>query len=351
MPHSDTIQPQKCVIHIFNPETDYALASGCLRYNPPASILRLRRDMALFPATFADDGDAILILDDRNSVTIPQNYCGAEIVELGEAADFIKCRISQGDTVEIKPWGWNHSLRKTLLSAGIPESLLKSDEEISSLRALSHRRTTIPFNRKLRRMLPEMNIPEACEFTDTDSTLEFTVANPGAYLKAPWSSSGRGVVCTSGLSVRKIREWASGCIRRQGSVMAERGYNRIADFATEWELSAGKAIFAGVSLFSTTPDGRYVRNSFDSQESIFSRIATFSAEWSSRLIEAQRKALEILIAPSYSGPAGIDMLATDEGRIVPCVEINLRQTMGMAALRVTSRPQSPTEGHPPKPKH
>lgn len=133
--------------------------------------------------------------------------------------------------------------------------------------------------------------------------------------------------------------------------MAERGYNRIADFATEWELSAGKAIFAGVSLFSTTPDGRYVRNSFDSQESIFSRIATFSAEWSSRLIEAQRKALEILIAPSYSGPAGIDMLATDEGRIVPCVEINLRQTMGMAALRVTSRPQSPTEGHPPKPKH
>ena len=47
------------------------------------------------------------------------------------------------------------------------------------------------------------------------------------------------------------------------------------------------------------------------------------------MIELQRDAIAEVVAPGYSGPLGIDMLATGDGRINPCVEMNLRMTMGM----------------------
>lgn len=50
------------------------------------------------------------------------------------------------------------------------------------------------------------------------------------------------------------------------------------------------------------------------------------------MIESQRLAIDSLIAPHYNGPVGIDMFSTVEGDLNPCVEINLRLTMGLAAL-------------------
>ena len=45
----------------------------------------------------------------------------------------------------------------------------------------------------------------------------------------------------------------------------------------------------------------------------------------------------------YVGPVGIDMLADKDGRVNPCVEINLRHTMGMTAAalyKLTGRPRN-----------
>lgn len=61
-------------------------------------------------------------------------------------------------------------------------------------------------------------------------------------------------------------------------------------------------------------------------------VSEASGEWSGRIIDAQKTILQSMIAPRYSGPVGIDMLATADGHINPCVEINLRMTMGMVAL-------------------
>ena len=40
------------------------------------------------------------------------------------------------------------------------------------------------------------------------------------------------------------------------------------------------------------------------------------------------------IAPHYDGPLGIDMIITTDHRLHPLIEINLRTTMGMAALLI-----------------
>lgn len=50
-------------LHIFNPETDYALASGRPQYTPPKNVVKLRRMLAAIPALWAEPGDDILMLE------------------------------------------------------------------------------------------------------------------------------------------------------------------------------------------------------------------------------------------------------------------------------------------------
>lgn len=320
-------------IHIFNPDTDYALASGLDFYTPPASVITLRREMALLPALWAKPGDAILLLDDLDPTTT------LDYLDSGTIPD--KARLISGlqiyrpeDTLspiaDFQPWGWNRDLRRRLIAAGADPCCLPSVEYIDCLRDLSHRRTTIPFNKAiqvvgtapLHRRLP-------VELNSVDDVLAWLDDNPGAWLKAPWSSSGRGVLRTSDLETRHVRPWAHGIIRRQGSVMAEHGVARALDFATEWHCDGGKARFLGLSVFETSPRGKYQSNLRLSQEALEKRIMEVAPSWSETILKAQKDALESIIAPHYSGPLGIDMMVDNEGLVYPCVEINLRRTMGM----------------------
>lgn len=345
-------------IHIFNPDTDYALASGLNFYTPPARIAALRQSMALFPLSFANPGDAILCLDPvpdggpgciegyheasrRGTdiyfpVTEPDRY--------GHPVTRYRHWIT-GDTPpaesEILPWGWNAALRRHLADSGFQPSRLPSPERIRSLRELSHRRTTVTFNR----MLADAGLTAEkgcdcvipCELHDTESVLGFVALHPDSYLKAPWSSSGRGVIRTGDLEERHIRPWASGILRRQGAVMAEPTAERVLDFATEWHCRDGHAHFAGLSVFDTSRRGKYIANRHGSHSSLSYMISEAAPGWSGLITDAQRHAIETLIAPGYDGPLGIDMLVDDRGMIRPCIEINLRMTMGMATLMADAR--------------
>lgn len=334
-------------IHIFNPETDYALSCPGDNYNPPASVVRLRKDMALFPASYARRNDAIVLVDNIDEDILKQSpYHGIaeqkrlSIVKLNDLGQFLKERNLSPEEVNflnyendrILPWGWNLSLRKLLLGCGVPSSMLKSCADIAEIRRLAHRRTIIPFQREMARRLPGLNIIEAREFIDEEKAIDFAEENPGAYFKMPWSSSGRGVICAQGMSAKKLREWIHGAITRQGCVIGEHGYDRIADFATEWICANGNARFVGLSWFSTSAKGHYLHNELLSHEEIDENIRLASPLWSHNIIDTQREALNSVIAPYYNGPLGIDMLTDKDGSINPCVEINLRMTMGMATI-------------------
>ena len=43
----------------------------------------------------------------------------------------------------------------------------------------------------------------------------------------------------------------------------------------------------------------------------------------------------------YTGPFGVDMMILNNGYIHPCVELNLRQTMGHVALALTQKVEVP----------
>ncbi len=325
-------------IHIFNPDTDYALASGRNNYSPPSSIVGIRKKMALFPATYAKDGDAIILLDKISSRELSDcigyNDCrrkNIRILTLNDLKNYLSYHSKHSELI-LQPWGWNHTFVNTLRKMEIPEHYLKSDSAIDALRQLSHRRTCMPFRRVISLQLPQLSIDQSAEFINENDAFDFSMDHPIVYFKAPWSSSGRGIVNSVDLTGEGLKQWLRGCIRRQGSVIGEIGRKRTGDFATEWMCKDGKALFLGLSCFNATGDGHYLGNMNISQEEIDLKLGELSFQWNNEILKAQEEALDKLIAPNYDGPVGIDMFTTVEGELNPCVELNLRMTMGIATL-------------------
>lgn len=332
------------ILHIFNPDTDYALASNSENYTPPVSILAIKRCLSLLPALYASPGDAIL-LPEGTSGTLQANHPFVDLIsEKGMKLvlpQHVSAFTENQKDVEIRPWGWNKTLCKWLTSLGVNEMLIPNKEEINILRNLSHRKLTIPFILNMEDVRnEEIKIPR--EFTNIGDALSFWQENEEVYFKAPWSSSGRGLLYTKDLEKRHIEPWLRGIIRSQGSVMGEKAYSRALDFATEWECRDGKAMFLGVSTFITSKRGKYKSNIVAPQDNIVAYILQQIDVYKkgnnlSEIIERQRLLLENYVAPYYAGPLGIDMLVTSERNINPCVEINLRDTMGRVAIDIQHR--------------
>lgn len=337
----------------FNADTDYALASAMPGYTAPGSVVALMERMAMLPCSYAQSGD----------VVVPYN----NIHRLG---DIVKSLGGRMEDVVLIPWGWNASIRHRLLKAGVPPSNLPSEEYIARLRELSHRRLTIGANIFLNKILSKSDelrrhrAPLPLELRSI-SEVELLLADPqscfsydqegkilsedtgggyanrggycGLYFKAPWSSSGRGVLYTGGaqdeqIPFEKILKWCNGIISRQGSVMCELGASRVADFATEWIADGeGGVRFMGYSFFRASFRGKYQGNICGSQREILSEIRRYAPDFGDWVVSVQSEMLSKAIG-EYKGPLGVDMLCDTEGHIRCCVEINLRMTMGMAAL-------------------
>lgn len=316
-------------LHIFNPETEFALGHGGEYYTPPASIVDLRKRLALLPAVYASPGDYILMMDRAMSPADPDHQKlikRKKLTVLPHKTDLSKLP----QDVAVEPWGWNLSLRQWLIDNGMDPERLPSPEWIATLRELAHRHVTITFLRRCG--IPSPLLPREM-FTIFMAT-DWCRSHRNAYVKAPWSSSGRGIYRALDPDARDLQQWINGTIRRQESVMVEPAWDRVLDFATEWRLSDGEAHFLGFSLFNVDDHYQYTGNVSASQEEI-ERIldSKFNDNWTRELLVARQKdALEAMIAPHYSGLLGVDCLVDSQGDVNPCVEINLRRTMGMIGL-------------------
>lgn len=303
-------------LHIFNADHDYALGSGSISYTPPRQVYDMMHRLAGLPTLWAEDADCIAAPDAKSLAAI----------------DWLKID-------SIKPWGWNLPLRRLLLRAGAPALLLPSEADIATLRDLSHRRTSILLNRHLQTSgingIDSDSMPR--ELTDADECMKILADVPQSYFKAPWSSSGRGVLRCDGMALPDVRRWIEGIIRRQGSVMHETEATRRLDCASLWVCSEGEARYLGLSIFHTSFRGKYHGNICAPQSMLEERFAEVCDVPLHSILKAQKKALSEIIAPHYSGPAGIDMIVTDTRLLRPCIEINLRTTMGHVAMRYRHR--------------
>lgn len=330
------------LFHIFNPEHDLALAYGKEGFTPPAAARNLRKGLGFLPAFWADDGDWVVVDDveeaerqaSRFSMLPQVNFCHWK--QLGQIA-----RSMDGEPL-FDPWGWNLSLRHALLRVGIDEGVLPSREQLEWVRAISHRRTTINLLETLVRSVPA-TIGKRKEAKEIGEVWRWMEPWGKCVVKAPWSSSGRGVRLLDNNGEPGILKFVRNTIERQGSIIIEPFYNKVMDFAMEFILDGEKkATFVGLSVFHTNK-GAYLGNVLAGEDEKWDILlrATKSDDVRS-LVKALEKLL-VEMCGTYHGPIGVDMMVVEqEGgrRVHPCVEVNVRRTMGMAAVSVAKR----TEG-------
>lgn len=285
-------------------------------------------------APFASSGDAILLIDSYTDEEMGKLYQDERVIK----NNLKLIPIKELDTIAeditfIMPWGWNSAIANLLESNGIDKKLLPNQKRIDNIRRLSHRRTTITFNKILNSLITDFKNPLPVELRSEDEIKVFMNLYEKIYLKQPWSSAGRGVVNNISLNEKLLLEWARGCIRKQGSVIGEKAFDKKAEFATEWVCFNGVVEFLGFSMFYTNNEGRYLSNIIGNQKELSERIKAVSPSFDHNLIVAQREAIERIIAPFYDGPLGIDMMTGKDNTILPCMEINLRLTMGHVAIK------------------
>lgn len=298
---------------IFNPEHDFALAHGGRFYQPPLSIRKLRDALRYLPILWSKNDSRVLITDDKllDTKSFKEVECNPEILDCISYVD---------------PWGWDLALYERLSKIGISGKIMPHPQWIGKLRELSHRKISIRCNE----FIGSPYVPS--EIYNIDEAVDFAKKNPGCYFKMPWSSGGRGVVDTKELSLNQIREWVAGCIKKQGSVLAEQGIKRKLDFATLWSIENNLVDFIGFSVSISDGRGKYKGNIIADQKKIADYIRQQAPAFDSDIINRQKEFLRLFILPFYEGKLGIDMIAGDDGIIYPCSEINLRRTMGHAAI-------------------
>lgn len=325
--------------YIFNPEHDLALAYGTEGYTAPPRARWLRRDLQMLPAWYGNSGAEILSqnqAEDHEWLSRMGELMGISATPV--ALNKLQCRNSQ-----YIPWGWNLDLRQRLLNACVPASDLPSRQQIVKLQELSHRRISIEILKLLNETIDMAYLPLPIEVHSVDEIRSFNTLHPGCYIKAPWSGSGKGVYRVLDADCRSFATWAQGIINRQGSIMCEQPLDKVLDFAMEFECNDGKARFAGYSIFSNDShcsyDSGLVMPSPMLQQLIAKQLHG-NTLLLARVQEALAKIITQLIAPHYTGYLGIDMMVyNDNGtmHLNPCVEANLRMTMGIVASFIAER--------------
>ena len=237
-----------------------------------------------------------------------------------------KSQLAHLDISRVEPWGWDLALRALLKRSGVGEQLLPTDGKLERIRLLSHRRTSA---RLLPLLQTDGTIGEAYECTTTEQVAALKEQYGQVVVKAPWSSSGRGVRFDENAA------WVSNVIARQGSVMVEPYYNKVKDFGMEFESTDQGIRYVGLSLFHTR-NGAYTGNILATEQAKRERMGRYVSL--DLLDTVSQQVAQQLDLGDYRGPFGIDMMVVrgDDGFLLhPCVEINLRRTMGHVALSLS----------------
>lgn len=326
-------------LYIFNPENDLALAAGTPYFTPPAAALRLASAAAVLPVWYAGDDDFVL--------------ASAE-----DAAwiDSIRGRVGIGPEVvtdispsvnAVIPWGWSGYLKHRLVLSGIPERCLPSDAALDDIRDCSHRFTSVLMHRAIAaRALPYPLPAEPLLVEDVNVIATLIGQGEELFIKSPLSGSGRGIIDTCSAPARQVLRLAAGVIRRQGAVLVEKSLRKIADFAMLFDYFDGKACFVGYSLFFNSGYSTYSGNVLMDDDGLRLSVASYGIPvgWIDATRDAVIGALQDVLGNRYNGPLGVDMMVYDRDGmpcIAPCVEVNVRMTMGRVAHSLASRYLAP----------
>lgn len=332
------------ILHIYNPSHEEALSANTPYYYPTLAARSQRLRFGALPALWASPGDAVWVEEDGVLPDAPL-YSGVRFVTHREL------RPSFWEEVErIEPWGWDLLVRHSLRKAGAPERLLPTDEQLATVRRLSSRETVAPVLRAMRGLsIPTVGESVVCR--SEEEVRERMNIWGDVMVKSLWSCSGRGVVRLSASSPESLWRRVGKWLALQGGAEVEPAYEKLADFALEFDVDEARRVtYRGLSFFDASPAGAYSGNHVASPETLLRLLSEKAGkEVGKEVAAAAKTAEEILaetLAPHYAGPVGIDMMYVLSGGapvLHPCVEINLRRTMGRVAVDLWQRLERKTK--------
>lgn len=300
-------------MQLFYPSHDIALANGLRHFNPPAMALHLQEDLAYL-------------------------------------ADIWNQPFLSGEASMPTPWGWDYDTRQHIhRQYGIRMDQLPTDQDLLDLRELSSRRTTVRICQELASALPSLafNHPICIDSDEQlfDYIREHDRSGQPYVLKTLWSSSGRGLITSHVRTAeghwttrpsQTLMNQARNAIRKMGGIMAEMWISdKRQDFAMLFKADGGNRVrFIGYSLFDNddTLGGTTYRCGYLMSNEAIEQWLAVSVEMLHQVSATLEDILTRLLAPFIDrswplGYLGIDMLTTGQG-IHPCIELNLRCTMG-----------------------
>jgi hypothetical protein len=329
------------MIHYFNPGHETAVLHASKHYQPAANQVKMQRELAFLPAWYARSGDYVWLNDDRKEKSDEEE----SIFSPGAQAIFPKDLVDRRKDLLAQPvdlWGISpqsiHLFEKLSeqydLHWQIPE--WKPEYSVLGNRFFAH--DILSF---LIHTCPEMEeeiLPVL--FSDIGEIEQYLVHSRERQLvKSPYSSSGRGLVwLPPGKLSRSERQIISGMLKKQSRVSVENALDKQLDFSLHFENDGGNVRFAGYSVFQTQAKGVYEKSLLSVQDELEKRITAFV---DAKLLNTVRDSLAGIIRekyiPLYKGNIGVDMMIYKSGnqyRLHPCVEINMRKSMGYLAIRL-----------------
>ena len=240
----------------------------------------------------------------------------------------------------ISPWGWDPLVRQQLIKAGAPAQLLPTDEALHTIRLLSSRHSTSILLPQLRQCLAQHHIHTTGQSIiahSFDEVMHLANQHERIMVKSLWSCSGRGVFAINTTPSASATGRINRLLREQGGVEVEPLYQGMLDFALEFDAQPnGQVRYAGISLFGTSATGGYAGNWVAPQNMLKAYLGQHFAHIST-LIQVCEHTLTHYLQGRYTGPLGIDMMLVNEPgqcTLHPCIELNLRRTMGYVSLAV-----------------
>jgi len=304
----------------------------------PHAAKELRMNLGFIPALWAGDGDCVLVDDVQYAVKAYSRSGMRKADVLFLSADRLKDIVFD----EIVPWGWDRRVRTELADAGVSPELLPDEDSLCRIRSLSSRLQTVKALRSIRAGVEDETCGESCFCSTSDRVYNVLGKWHSVVAKAPWSSSGRGLRYIDGTCSISTAGWLKNVVLAQGGVMLEPYYNKVKDFGLEfYSHGDGRIDYCGISVFDTL-NGAYTGNIVSDEDYKLGILRQFVSEELINIIKQNCvRYFEILFRNKYKGPFGVDMMIVARGKgggfvIHPCVEINLRMTMGHVALSLSS---------------
>lgn len=314
-------------LRLFNPEHDLALASDSEHFDAPQSAKSFSREFSYLPIWISNENDAVLVTQPYTKWFSDMKKQFPQLEKISIIQEFQDCE-------KIQPWGWDKTICRTLEKQGFQN--IPSSEELAFIRNISHRKISIEATKYIHKLNNlDVQLAPPAKLLEENEIESYVKENPYAIFKAPWSGSGKGIVRSLGGLSENLLNRVKNIAKKQGSILAEPLYNVAQNFAMEFLCENGTTKFLGYSYFFTDIHGAYKGNLLATDEYIETQLNVWILRNDLQIIkDAYIEFFDKTIAHTYSGYLGVDMFVYQhdgEYLLHPCVEINVRMTMGLFA--------------------